>query len=55
MEPKIVYVPSAFKHGVSAADIQRALTYPEYEGPLEDNGKRRIILGFDHNGNLNFV
>jgi hypothetical protein len=52
METKILYVPSAFKHGVSAEGIQRALAFPEYEGPLEDDENRRIVLGFDHSGNL---
>jgi hypothetical protein len=52
MDPRIIYVPSAFKHGVSGENIRRALAFPEYEGPLEDDGDRRIVLGFDHNGNL---
>jgi hypothetical protein len=52
MEPRIIYAPSAFKHGVSGENIRRALAFPEYEGPLEDDGDRRIVLGFDHDGNL---
>ena len=52
MKPKIVYIPSAFKHGVSAENIRHVLTWPEYEGPLEDGGDKRIVLGFDLNGNL---
>jgi hypothetical protein len=52
MEPRIVYAPSAFKHEVSSENIRRALVSPEYEGPLEDDETRRIVLGFDHNGNL---
>ncbi|MDR0731473.1 MAG: hypothetical protein LBF63_07370 [Treponema sp.] len=52
MEPRIIYAPSAFKHGVSSENIRRAVTFHEYEGPLEDDGDRRIVLGFDHNGNL---
>jgi hypothetical protein len=36
---------------VSAENIRRALAFPEYEGPLEDDGNRRIVFGFDHNGN----
>jgi hypothetical protein len=52
MEPRLIYTPSAFKHGVSSDNIRRALAFPEYEGPLEDDGFRRIVLGFDHNGNL---
>jgi hypothetical protein len=51
-EPRIIYVPSAFKHGVSGENIHRALAFPEYEGPLEDDGDRRIVPGFDYNGNL---
>jgi hypothetical protein len=37
---------------VSGENIRRALVFPEYEGPREDNGNRRIVLGFDHKGNL---
>jgi hypothetical protein len=52
MEPRSIYAPSSFKQGVSSENIRRALASPEYEGPLEDDGSRRIVLGFDHNGNL---
>jgi uncharacterized DUF497 family protein len=52
MESRIIYTPSAFKHGVSSESIRRVLASPEYEGPLEDDEARYIVLGFDHNGNL---
>jgi hypothetical protein len=52
MKPKIIYIPSAFKHGVSIENIRHALSWPEYEGPLEGDGDKRIVLGFDLNGNL---
>jgi hypothetical protein len=51
-EAKNYFIPSAFKHGVSAAHIHHALALPEYEGPLENDGDKRIVLGFDLNGNL---
>jgi hypothetical protein len=35
-----------------AANIRHALVLPEYEGPLENDGDKRIVIGFDLNGNL---
>jgi hypothetical protein len=43
---------SAFRHGVSEESIRRALRYPQYEAPLEDDGRKYIVLGFDNTGNL---
>jgi hypothetical protein len=52
LKPKIIYVPSAFKHGVNRENICHVLAWPEYEGPLEDDGDKHLVIGFDLNGNL---
>jgi len=43
---------SAFKHGITEKNIRCALNRPEYEGPLENDGDKNIVLGFDSSGNL---
>lgn len=50
----IQFKQSAFKHGVSEADILHAFANPRYDGPIEDTdaGNRYIRLGFDWRGNL---
>ena len=52
MEDNVIFNRSAFKHGVSEAGIRRALAYPQYEAPLEDDEDKYIVLGFDIAGNL---
>ena len=52
MYDNIKFNRSAFKHGVSEANIRHALNYPQYEGPLEDDEDKYIVLGFDIAGNL---
>jgi len=52
MDDGIKFNKSAFKHGVSAASIHHALNYPRYEGPIEDDEDKYIVLGFDAAGNL---
>ena len=48
----IEFNPAAFRHGVSEANIRYVLNYPQYEGPLEDDENKYIVLGFDSSGNL---
>lgn len=48
----IIFNRSAFKHGISEASIRHALSFPRYEGPLEDDENRYIVIGFDNAGNL---
>jgi len=43
---------AAFKHGISEEKIRYALNRPQYEGPLEDDENKFIVLGFDNAGNL---
>jgi len=43
---------SAFKHGFTEENIRHALNRPEYEGPLEEDWTKHIVLGFDDSGCL---
>ena len=52
MPVKMEFNPSAFKHGVSEADIRRAFDRFIYEDPLEDFDNKYLLLGFDTKGLL---
>ena len=52
MLENIEFRQSAFKHGVSEADIRWAFLHPRYDGPVEDIENTYIRLGFDRRGNL---
>jgi hypothetical protein len=52
MEPKIVCVPSAFKHGVSEADIRLAVTTPVSETLIDEYEDTYAIIGFDTKGKM---
>ena len=52
MAPEIIYVSSAFKHGVTKDDIIRAFETFIYEDMLEDFYNKHILLGFNTRGNL---
>ena len=47
MEPEILFVPSAFKHGATRKDIRHAHDTRIYEGPLEGYGNKHAFIGFD--------
>jgi uncharacterized DUF497 family protein len=49
----IKFCQSAFKHGVSEADIRWAIDTVTYDGYLEgdDTENRRLLIGFDRNAN----
>ena len=51
MEPDIECKPSAFKHGVTEADIHWAFSTARYDLPLEDDEDKRLLIGFDYVGN----
>ena len=51
MEPKIVCVPSAFKHRISEADIRRAVMTPISEALIDEYEDTYAIIGFDAKGN----
>jgi hypothetical protein len=51
MLPDIVCRPSAFKHGVTEADIKWAITTAVYDLPDEDDEEKRLLIGFNTKGN----
>jgi len=52
MDFEIKYSNSAFKHGVSEADILWAFKTLEYDGALEEYVDKHLLIGFDKNANL---
>ena len=54
MDIDIRFCKSAFKHGISEADIRQAIDTVKYDGYLEDDEdaeNKRLLIGFDHNAN----
>jgi hypothetical protein len=51
MEPEIVCAPSAFKHGVTVADIRHAVTTARYDRIMEGFDDKVLLLGFNTKGN----
>jgi hypothetical protein len=51
VEPEIVCVPSAFKHGVSIADIRWAFYTAKYDLPVEGDEEKHLLIGFNVAGN----
>jgi hypothetical protein len=54
MDVAIRFSRSAFKHGVSEADIRWAADNAKYDGILEDDEEaenKRLLIGFDRNAN----
>jgi hypothetical protein len=51
MDIKVVFADSAFKHGLTKADIMWAFENARYDGPSEDELNKRMLLGFDTRGN----
>ena len=47
MEPNIICVPSAYKHGYTKDDIKQAVKTKIYEDTLEGRDGVYIIIGFD--------
>jgi len=55
MDVDIKFCQSAFKHGISEADIRWAIDTVKYDGYLEgdeDADNKRLLIGFDRNANL---
>jgi uncharacterized DUF497 family protein len=48
--------PSAFKHGVSEADIRYAFDTPKHDGYIDEDDpdaeNKHLLIGFDRNANL---
>ncbi|MDR1869719.1 MAG: hypothetical protein LBQ82_07015 [Treponema sp.] len=51
MEPKIVFVPSAFRHGVTREDILHACRTRIRAGLLGSSGNKYGFIGFNRAGN----
>jgi len=47
MEPNIICVPSAYKHGYTMDDIKQAGRTKIYEDTLEGEDDTYVIIGFD--------
>ena len=43
--------PSAFKHGVTDADIRWAFSTARYDLPVEGDEDKRLLIGFNTAGN----
>ena len=52
MDDGIEFNEAAFRHGIPKESIRHALKYPEYEGPLDDDADKYIVIGFDKSGKL---
>ena len=53
MGPKIVFVPSAFKHSISEENIRWVLLNHLADGVIEeDNETKYLSVGFDKSGKL---
>jgi hypothetical protein len=52
MDNKILFIPSAFKHGATKADIYWAFETFIFEDPVDDGTDNKFLLiGFDIKGN----
>ena len=51
MADKIIFVPSAFRHGYTQDDIEWAIETKIYEGLLKGEDEIYSIIGFDTSGN----
>ena len=51
MEPEFVFVPSAFKHGVTQEDIYHAYKTMILKGLLEGYDNKYAFVGFNRAGN----
>ncbi|GHV70077.1 hypothetical protein AGMMS49928_16220 [Spirochaetia bacterium] len=52
MDDEVVFKQSAFSHGVTEADILKAIEEYLYDGPMDDDVNKRLLLGFDGKRNL---
>jgi uncharacterized DUF497 family protein len=53
MEPEIIFIPSAFKHGITAENIRWTLSHHLADGTIEKTGENKYVaVGFDKSGNL---
>ena len=52
MDVYIKYVPSAFKHKFTEADIRHAILNWRYDDVFQEDPGKHLLIGFDSNANL---
>ena len=52
MDIVVKCVPSAFKHGVTEANIRHAILNWRYDDKFADDPEKHLLIGFDTNANL---
>ena len=52
MEIVVKYVPSAFKHNITEANIRHTIQNWRYDDTVEDDPGKHLLIGFDSNANL---
>jgi hypothetical protein len=52
MDVVVTFVPSAFKHGVTEANIRHAILNFKYDDVFDDDIEKHLVIGFDSNANL---
>jgi hypothetical protein len=52
MDVVVTFVPSAFKHGITEANIRHAILNFKYDDVFEDNIEKHLLIGFDGNANM---
>ena len=48
----LVFNPAAFKHAVTAHNIEAAMTVPLVDRLMEKQNNKYLVIGYDLNGNL---
>jgi len=52
MALEIIYNNSAFKHGITIADIENAISLFLFDNAVDGEYDKYLLIGFDVNGNL---
>ena len=52
MNVVVKFVPSAFKHKITEANIRNAILNWIYDDVFEDDPDKHLLIGFDSNANL---
>jgi hypothetical protein len=52
MDVIVKFIPSAFKHKVSEANIRHAILNYKYDDIFDDDPEKHLLIGFDSNANL---
>ena len=52
MDVIVKYASSAFKHGITEANIRHTIRNWRYDDIVEDDPGKHLLIGFDGNANL---